>query len=193
MLQDPLQPTATLCSQLDSVRRSLSAHSQRPSSMKGRLGWDGFAPSPRHGRGAEAHDTAQTDNQTVPSLYCPGPTELKPSKPWPEHDAYDKSNHRLVLANEGMHFNGLLVLSPFGRGQLDPERDLNAEPYVRSEGKLERIHVTPVEYGSMARYTFKSRERERRELGRHSYPATIARRAGGEALWLCARLIQGAH
>lgn len=71
----------------------------------------------------------------------------------------DKHTRRLVVANEGMHFNGLLVLSPFGRGELDPEHDLDAEPYVRSDGRLERIHVTPVDYGSMAHYTFKAIER----------------------------------
>lgn len=71
----------------------------------------------------------------------------------------DKHSHRLVVANEGMHFNGLLVLSPFGRGELDPEHDLDGEPYVRSNGRLDRIHVTPVDFGSMAHYTFKSIER----------------------------------
>lgn len=27
--------------------------------------------------------------------YCPGPTALKPSKPWPENDAYDSSQAAL--------------------------------------------------------------------------------------------------
>ncbi|MGY4512943.1 hypothetical protein ACVIN2_006397 [Bradyrhizobium sp. USDA 3650] len=79
-----------------------------------------------------------------------------PDLPVPKRD---KHNRRLVVANEGMHFNGVLVLSPFGRGKLDPEHDLDAEPYVRSDGKLERIDVTPIEYGSMAHYTFKTIER----------------------------------
>jgi len=79
-----------------------------------------------------------------------------PDFPVPKRDKYSR---RLVVANEGMHFNGLLVLSPFGRGELDPEHDLDAEPYVRPDGRLERINVTPVEYGSMAHYTFKAIER----------------------------------
>lgn len=68
----------------------------------------------------------------------------------------DKRSKRLIVANEGMHFNGMLVLSDFGRGLLDPERDLPREPYVRVGGCLERIHVTPIEYGSMASYTLKN-------------------------------------
>jgi hypothetical protein len=79
-----------------------------------------------------------------------------PDLPVPKRD---KRSRRLVLANEGMHFNGILVLSHFGRGLLDPQRDLPREPYVRAGGPLERIHVTPIEYGSMASYTFKSIKR----------------------------------
>jgi hypothetical protein len=55
-----------------------------------------------------------------------------------------------------MHFNGILMVSHFGRGLLDPERDLAEAPYVLSGGTLERIHVTRIEEGSMASYTFKS-------------------------------------
>ena len=69
---------------------------------------------------------------------------------------WDKRKKRLVVANEGLHFNGILVLSHFGRGLLDPERDLPREPYVLPGRRLERIHVTPIEEGSMASYTFKS-------------------------------------
>jgi hypothetical protein len=68
----------------------------------------------------------------------------------------DKKVRRLVVANEGAHFNGILVLSDFGRGLLDPEKDLPHAPYVLHGGPLERIHVTPIEHGSMASYTFKS-------------------------------------
>ncbi|MEY9701249.1 hypothetical protein ABIF50_009085 [Bradyrhizobium diazoefficiens] len=76
-----------------------------------------------------------------------------PDLPVPKRD---KRNRRLVIANDGVHYNGLLILSPFGRGLLDPERDLNNEPYVRSDSWLERIHVTPVEHGSMVQYTLKA-------------------------------------
>src|SRR4051794_41037839 len=40
-----------------------------------------------------------------------------PDYPVPKRD---KLSNRLVVVNEGMHFNGILVLSEFGRGLLDP-------------------------------------------------------------------------
>lgn len=76
-----------------------------------------------------------------------------PDLPVPKRD---KHLRRLVVANEGMHYNGILLLSHFGRGLFEPERDLPREPYVRPGGCLERIHVMPIEYGSMASYTFKN-------------------------------------
>jgi hypothetical protein len=76
-----------------------------------------------------------------------------PDLPVPKRD---KRSKRLMVANEGMHFNGILVLSHFGRGLLDPERDLPHEPYCLPGGRLERIDVTPIEYGSMASYAFKT-------------------------------------
>jgi len=79
-----------------------------------------------------------------------------PDLPVPKRN---KCTKRLTVANEGMHFNGILVLSNLGRGQLNPELDLPREPYVRSGGHLERVHVTPIEHDSMASYTFKTVER----------------------------------
>ena len=67
----------------------------------------------------------------------------------------EKKAGRLIVPNEGMHFNGVLVLSEFGRGRLDPENDLPSKPYCIPGRPLQRIHVTPVEYGSMVPYALK--------------------------------------
>lgn len=68
----------------------------------------------------------------------------------------DKRTNRLLVPNDGLHFNGLLLLSRLGRGKFDPGRDLNTEGYVPKGGSLERIHVTSDVDGEMADYTLKA-------------------------------------
>ncbi|MBR0795644.1 hypothetical protein JQ615_09615 [Bradyrhizobium jicamae] len=78
-----------------------------------------------------------------------------PDLPVPKRD---KATRRLVVANDGWHFNGVLVLSSFSRGKFDPEIDFERLRHVfcPTERRLERIWPTRIEYGSMADYTMKA-------------------------------------
>ncbi|WP_166299310.1 hypothetical protein [Bradyrhizobium sp. 2S1] len=70
----------------------------------------------------------------------------------------DKVTRRLVIANSGWHFNGVLVLSSFSRGKFDPETDFERVRHLfcPAERRLERIEPTRIAYGSMADYSMKA-------------------------------------
>ncbi|MCC8952703.1 hypothetical protein H8B02_04240 [Bradyrhizobium sp. Pear77] len=78
-----------------------------------------------------------------------------PDLPVPKRD---KVTRRLVVANDGWHFNGVLVLSSFSRGKFDPGIDFERlqDLFCPAERPLERICATRIEYGSMVDYSMKA-------------------------------------
>jgi hypothetical protein len=75
----------------------------------------------------------------------------------------DKDLVRNVIVNDGLHFNGCLLLPPKRKCRLKEHLDdhfkRNQERYYRDGYPLDRLHATYIEDGTMIDYAFKQLKR----------------------------------